>query len=232
MPEPTLTIFSTHALIEVLDALKAGFEREHGCRLAFTLDPTQAVRRRVEEGETFDVAIATRSGIDALAAAGRIAPETIVTLGSTGLGVSVRAGAPKPDIGSVEAFKRALLGAQSVVRSREGASGAFFESVMERLGITEAMRDKIVIAGSGRVAEVAARGEAELAVQQISELVPVKGADFVGPFPAELQQTSEFAAGIASASDARELAAALIALLAAPASAPLYTASGLEPAAG
>ena len=231
MPEPTLTIFSTHALMEVLKALTADFERAHGCRLAFTLDPTQAVRRRIEASEAFDVAIVTRPGIDALAAAGKIAPETCVTIGSTGLGVSVRKGAPKPDIGSVEAFKRALLDAKSVVRSREGASGAFFEAVMERLGITEAMRDKIVIAGSGRVAEFAARGEAELAVQQISELVPVKGADFVGPFPPDLQQTTEFAAGIASASNARDLAAAYIARLAAPASAPLYTANGLEPAA-
>ncbi len=231
MTIPTLTIFSTHALLEVLNALTAGFEREHGCRLQFTLDPTQAVRRRIEQGEKFDVAIATRPGIDALAAAGKIAPETRVVLGSTGLGVSVRAGAPKPDIGSVEAFKRALLDAKSVVRSREGASGAFFEGVMERLGITEAMRDKIVIAGSGRVAEFVARGEAELAVQQISELMPVQGADFVGPFPPELQQTSEFTAGIASESQMRETAAAFIALLAAPASAPLFTASGLEPAA-
>jgi len=231
MPPQSLTIFSTHALLEVLNALKADFERTHGCRLIFSFDPTQAVRRRIEEGETFDIAIATRGGIDALATGGRIAPETCVTVGRTGLGVSVRAGAPKPDIGSVEAFKRALLAAKSVVRSREGASGAFFEEVMERLGITDAMRDKIVIAGSGRVAEVAARGEAELAVQQISELVPVQGADFVGPFPPELQQTTEFAAGAASASDARDTAAAFIALLAAPASAPLFTANGLEPAA-
>ncbi len=231
MPAPTLTIFSTHALVEVLQALQPGFERAHGCRLVFSLDPTQAVRRRIEEGETFDIAIATRGGIDALAAAARSRRNLIVTIGSTGLGVSVRAGAPKPDIGSVEAFKRALLAAKSVVRSREGASGAMLETVMERLGIAEAMREKIVIAGSGRVAEVVARGEAELAVQQISELVPVQGADFIGPFPAELQQVTVFAAGVASASQMRDVAEAFVALLAAPASAALFTANGLEPAA-
>ena len=231
MPTPTLTIFSTHALVEVLQALQPDFEREHGCRLVFTLDPTQAVRRRIEEGETFDIAIATRGGIDALAAGGKIAADSCVTIGSTGLGVSVRAGASKPDIGSVEAFKRALLAAKSVVRSREGASGAMLETVMERLGITDAMRDKIVIAGSGRVAEVVARGEAELAVQQISELVPVQGADFVGPFPPELQHVTVFAAGVASTSQMRDVAEAFIALLAAPASAALFTANGLEPAA-
>ena len=214
----------------MLETLQAEFEHAHDCRLALTLDPTQAVRRRIENGEPFDVAVAIRGGLDALAAQGRIAPGAIVTIASTGLGVSVRAGAQKPDIGSVDAFKRTLLDAKSVVRSREGASGAAFQRVMERLGIAEAMRDKIMIAGSGRVAEFVARGEAELAVQQISELVPVEGADYVGPFPPELQHVSEFAAGIASASKARDLAAAFVALLAAPATAPLLERSGLEPA--
>jgi molybdate transport system substrate-binding protein len=229
LTRPTLTIFSTHALVEVLHALQAGFDRAHGCRLAFTLDPSQAVQHRIENGEAFDIAVITRDAIDALAAGGRIAPDTRVTIARTGLGVSVRAGAPRPDLGSVEAFKRALLDAKSVVRSREGASGALFQAVMERLGITEAMRDKIVIAGSGRVAEFVARGEAELAVQQISELKPVQGTDFVGPFPPELQHVTEFGAGVASASKARDKAMAFIALLAAPASAPLFTANGLEP---
>ncbi len=232
MSTPTLAIFSTHALAAVLDALRPDFERAHGCALAFTLDPTRAVRRRIENGEPFDVAVAIRGGLDALAAQHRIAPATIVTVASTGLGVSVRAGAQRPDIGSVDAFRRALLAAQSVVRSREGASGAVFQRVLERLGIVEAMRDRIVIAGSGRVAEFVARGEAELAVQQISELVPVKGADFVGPFPAELQHVSEFAAGISAASTAPDLAKAFVALLAAPSTASLLKASGLEPAGG
>ena len=230
MTSSTLIILSTHALVEVLHALQPGFQRKNACRLEFALDPTQAVRRRIENGETFDIAIITRPAIDELAAAGKIAPDTRVTIGRTGLGISVRAGAPKPEIGSLEAFKRALLEAKSVVRSREGASGALFAAALERLGISEAMRDKILIAGSGRVAEFVARGEAELAVQQISELVPVKGADFVGPFPPELQHETVFAAGVAIASDAHELAEAFIALLAAPANAPLFIASGLDPA--
>lgn len=232
MTTPTLIIFSTHALAQLLEALQPEFERAQGCRLALTLDPTLAVRRRIEDGEPFDVAIAIRGGLDALAAQGRIAPGTIVPVASTGLGVSVRAGAEKPDISNAEAFKRALLAANSVVRSREGASGAVFQRVLERLGIAEAMRDRIVVAGSGRVAEFVARGEAELAVQQISELIPVKGADYVGPFPSEFQHVSEFAAAIGSGSKAPALAEAFIALLAAPVTAPLLKASGLEPAGG
>ncbi len=227
---PTLIVISTHALVEVLHALQPAFERAHGCQLVFKFDPTQAARRRIENGEAFDVAIATRAGIDALAAAGKIAPDTRVDIGSTGLGVSVRAGTPKPDIGSVQAFKRALLDAKAVVRSREGASGAAFEAIIQRLGVADALRDRINIMGSGRVAEFVAPGE--LAVQQISELKPVKGADYVGPFPAELQQTTHFVAGIAGASTARDLAAAFTALLAAPATAPLLAVNGLEPAAG
>ena len=230
MPAPTLTVFSTHALEAVLEALQPEFERAHDCRLAVTLDPTLTLRRRIEAGEPFDVAVAIRGGLDALAAQGRVAPGTIVTIARTGLGVSVRAGAPRPDIGSIEAFKRALLDAKSVVRSREGASGAVFQRVLERLGIAEVIRDRIVIAGSGRVAEFVVRGEAELAVQQISELVPVKGADYVGPFPPEFQHVSEFAAAIGTTSEAPDLAEALIALLAAPATAPLLKRSGLEPA--
>ncbi|HZD89106.1 MAG TPA: substrate-binding domain-containing protein, partial [Pseudolabrys sp.] len=225
-----IVTFSTHALVEVLRALQPDFEAEQDCRLAFAFDPSQAIRRRVAEGEAFDIVVGTREMIDALAAEGWVAPETRATIGRTGLGISVRAGAARPDLGSVEAFKRALLTAKSVVRSREGASGSAFADVLERLGIADAMRDKVIVAGSGRVAEYAARGEAEMAVQQISELVPVQGADFVGPFPPELQRETVFAAAVSSASEARAAAEAFVALLTAPVSAPVFRANGLAPA--
>lgn len=229
MPAATLKILSTHAAVEVLRALTPRFERESGHRLAFDFDPSQAVTRRIAEGAAFDIAIVTRPVIDALAAQGKVIAATCVDIARTGLGLAVRRGALKPDIGSVEAFKRALLAAKSVVRSREGASGQYFETLLTRLGIAEAMRGKITVAGSGRVAEYVARGEAELAVQQISELVPVEGADYVGPFPPELQVTTTFAAGIAAASNARAAAAAFVSMLAGPDTAPLFEANGLEP---
>jgi molybdate transport system substrate-binding protein len=226
-----IKILSTHAVVEVLAELAPAFERAKGCTLSFHYNPTAVTQREIESGVAFDVAVILKSTLDELAARGIIMRDSCVELARCGLGVSVRAGAKKPDISSVEKFKAALLEAKSVVRSRDGASGKAFEAMTERLGITEALRDKIVIGGAGRIAELVARGEGELAVQQVPELVPVKGADYVGPWPHELQTYSLFGAGISAASQQREAAQAFIAALAAPANAALYKAKGLEPVA-
>ena len=194
-----LKIFSTHAVLDVMNALAPRFEHETGNKLSFHYDPAKAVRRQIESGAAFDVAIVTRPVFDALAGEGHLLPETRADIGRCGLGVAVRKGAAKPDIATTEAFKRALLAAKSIVRSTEGTSGMYFEALLDRLGIADAMRGKIVLGPGGRVAELVARGEAELAVQQIAELLPVKGADFVGPFPPDLQLYSTFSAGVATA---------------------------------
>ncbi|HEX5506887.1 MAG TPA: substrate-binding domain-containing protein, partial [Pseudolabrys sp.] len=198
-----IRVFSTHALYEVLRELGPAFERTSGCNLSCTFDPTKAVRRRIDNGEAFDVAIVTRPVIEELVRRGAIVADTCVDFGRSGLGVSVRKGAEKPRIATVEDFKQALLAARSIVRSAEGASGQYFETLLDRLGIGETVRGKIRIGQSGRVAELVASGEAEMAVQQISELLPVAGAGYVGPFPAELQHYTDFAGGIAAASQAR-----------------------------
>jgi molybdate transport system substrate-binding protein len=143
--------------------------------------------------------------------------------------VAVRQGVPKPDIATIEGFKRAMLAAKSVVRSAEGTSGLYFEQLLDRLGIAEAMRGKIRLGGSGRIAELVASGEAEMAVQQISELLPATGAEFAGPFPPELQLYTVFSAGISTASKDREAAKAFIDFLTAPAAVPLFKVKGLEP---
>ena len=173
-----IKILSTHAVQEVLRELGPLFERAGGFSLAIDYDPANALKRRIDSGAAFDVAIVTRPAIDRLAAQGKIVRESCADIGRCGLGVAVRKGAHKPDIDTVESFKRALLAAKTVVRSRDGASGQYFETLLDRLGIAEAMRGKIVIGPAGRIAELVARGEAELAVQQVPELVPVTGADF------------------------------------------------------
>jgi molybdate transport system substrate-binding protein len=224
-----IKVLSTHAVYEVLAELVPAFERASGHTLSFDYNPTAAIRREIDGGAAFDVAIITRAGVDELVANGMMLNMPSIDLARCGLGVAVRKGAPKPDIGTVEAFKHALLNAKSVVRSKDGASGKTFEVLLERLGMTEAMRDKIIVGPAGRIAELVARGEGELAVQQVPELIPVKGADFVGPFPAELQVYTVFAAGVAAASKHREAAKAFIEALAAPSAATLYKAKGLEP---
>jgi molybdate transport system substrate-binding protein len=229
MPMINIKVLSTHAVAEVLAEFAPAFERASGHSLSFSYNPTAAIKREIDDGAAFDVAIITRPAVDELAVEGVILRENSIDLARCGLGLAVRAGAPKPDIGTIEAFRRVLLNAKSVVRSKDGASGKTFEALLERLGITEAMRDKIIVGPAGRIAELVARGEGELAVQQVPELIPVKGADFVGPFPAELQVYTVFAAGIATASKHRVMAKVFIDALAAPAAAALYKAKGLEP---
>ena len=224
-----IRVLSTHAVLDALNELGPKFERATGHRLSIGYDPAKAVKRQIENGAAFDVAIVTRPVFDDLAAQGKILLETRADIGRSGLGAAVRKGAPKPDIATTEAFKRALLAAKSVVRSTEGTSGIYFEKLLDRLGIAEAMRDKVKLGPSGRVAELVARGEADMAVQQIAELLPVTGAQYAGPFPPELQLYSEFAAGVASASKHREAAKAFIATLTTPEAIALFTAAGLEP---
>jgi molybdate transport system substrate-binding protein len=224
-----IKVLSTHAVEEVLRELGPLFERASGARLAMDYDPANALRRKIEDGVAFDVAIVTRPVIDALAARGKIIQESCRDIGRSGLGVVVRQGAPKPDVASTGAFKRALLAARSVVRSREGTSGVYFEKLLTQLGIADAMAAKIVFGGSGRIAELVARGEAEMAVQQIPELLPVKGVDFAGPLPDELQLYTIFSAGIGVGCRARDVAQGFIDALTAPAASALFKAKGLEP---
>jgi molybdate transport system substrate-binding protein len=225
-----IKILSTHAVLEVLSELGPQFEHMSGNKLSFGYNPTGVIKRQIENGSAFDVAIVTRQALDALAEQGKIKPDTCTDIGRCGLGVAIRKDAPKPDIGTVEAFKRTMLAAKSIVRSTDGASGRYFAKLIDRLGIAEAMRGKIRLGPSGRVAELVASGEVEIAVQQISELLPVTGAAFVGPFPPELQLYTVFSAGASTASNAPEAAKAFVDFLTTTAALALLEAKGLEPA--
>ena len=136
-----IKVLSTHAALDVLNVLGPKFERAAGCRLSFGYDPAKAVKRQIENGAAFDVAIVTRPVFDDLVAQGKMLAEPRADVGRSGLGVSVRQGAVKPDISTTDAFKRALLAANTVVRSTEGTSGIYFDTLLGRLGIAEAMRD-------------------------------------------------------------------------------------------
>jgi molybdate transport system substrate-binding protein len=229
MQMANIKILCTHAVQEVLHELGPLFERAGGFSLAIDYDPANALKRRIGDDTAFDVVIVTRPVIDALARQGKVHREACTDIGRSGLGVAVRQGAAKPDITTVEAFKHALLAARSLVRSKEGTSGLYVETLLDRLGIVDAMRDKIVLGPSGRIAELVARGEAEIAVQQIPELLPVKGVQYVGPLPAELQLYTVFAAGVGSAAKDRAAAKAFVDALVTPSAAALFNLKGLEP---
>lgn len=223
-----LRVLSTMALAGVVKALGAEFEAARGVRLAAEFQPTQRLIARISGGETADVAILTQEGADELVASGVLTGRT--DLARSYVGVAVRAGAPHPDISTRDAFVAALLAAKSIATSQAGASGIFFTGLLERLGIAEQVRAKAIVLPSGYTAELAARGEAEIAVQQVSELMAVPGVEIVGRLPPELGGSAIFAAGVFAQAAQPELGAALIAALAAPEREPLYRDCGLEQA--
>ncbi len=220
-----IKLLSSGAMRTALEELAPQFERATEHKLAISFAGTNAIASRLQAGETVDVVIAASPVIDTFVEAGRLA--TRVDLVRSGVGVAVRAGAPKPDIGSAEAFKRTLLAAKSFARST-GPSGVYIARLIEGLGIAEEMKEKTTIVRTGLVAELVAKGEAEIGVQQISELIAVKGVD-VSPMPDALQQMTVFAAGLFPATKDSEPVQALIKFLTSPAVYPVIKAKGLEP---
>jgi molybdate transport system substrate-binding protein len=223
-----IEVLSTLALRGVLLEVAADFRARAGLAVAAGYQSTNAQLLAISQSATADVAIITRPAIDQLVGEGKIVAGSVADIARSGVGLAVPAGAPKPDIATVEAFKRTLLAAKSIAFSRIGASGLHFGEVIERLGIAAEVCRKAII-GDSYVGEIAARGEAELAVQQVSELMPVSGIDIVGPLPGDLQKISVFSAGIFTAARDPAGAAELVAYLALPELAPILTRKGLSP---
>jgi molybdate transport system substrate-binding protein len=199
-----------------------------GCAFDASFQSSNGLMSRIANGEMADIAVLTRAALDTLIADGKVTAGSRVDLARSGVGLAVRAGAPKPDIGSADALRRALLAARSVAYTRTGASGIHFARVIAELGIADAINAKAKIA-DGFAGEAVARGEVEIAVQQLSELMQVPGLDIVGPLPDELQQSVTFTAGIFAGAARPEAARALVALLAARDSAPVIARHGLVP---
>ena len=229
-----IRLLSTTAMKTTIDELVESFERSTGHTLAPDYAPSAQIARRVAAGEQADVAIATPLGIDDLIGQGRIVAGTRADIARSAIALAVRKGAPKPDISSAEKFRQALLAAKSIATSAPvggGQSGAHLVRIFERLGITEAMKPKTLHGPGGPAGLIGlflVRGEAEIGIQQLSELMAVPDIDIVGPLPDEIQVYTVFAAGLATA--ARDAAAgrALIAHLTTPAAAAVLQAKGLE----
>lgn len=207
--------------------IKPRFEADTGYRLDIDWRPTAAIMKSIGEGARADVIIGIDNSMDKLIADGVVGADTRVALADSILGVGVRAGAPRPDIASAEAFKRAMTEARAVAYSKAGASGIYFANLIQRLGIADAVNARAVVIPMGFTAEKVASGEAELAIQQVSELMTVPGIDIVGPFPPELQTVTRFDAAIFA--DARNTAGAtaFMTALTSPAAAKAYADGGL-----
>lgn len=212
-------------MLEILPAC----ERKSGTKLDMVWGSTMGLAKDIAAGTTGDLAVLTAQVIDDLIREGKTVAGSRVDLARSGIGVAVRKGAAKPDIASPEALKRALLAARSLAHSRTGQSGIYFPTVLAKLGIGDAMKSKLVVPEGGpAIGELVARGEAEIGIQQISELLPVGGIEIVGPLPEPLQKITVFSAGVlATAQDPRR-AADLLAFIA-EASRPLLQGKGLEP---
>ena len=223
-----IKVLSTVAVKAVVEELGPQFERQTGHKLVVTYGVANTMRRQIEAGESFDVAIMTAPVADALIKAGLIVPSSRADMARGGIGIAVRAGTPKPDISSVEALKRALLAADSIAYSKEGWSGLYFAGLIERFGMTDAMRPKTRY-GAANVGEMVAAGEAQMGVQLINELMAVPGLELVGPLPAEVQNYVILTAGVGALARDRAAAEAFVQFVTAPANAPLIRAKGLEP---
>jgi molybdate transport system substrate-binding protein len=212
------------------------FEAATGNKVVTAFGPSmgtteKAIPVRIARGEPVDVLIMVGTALDGLIKQGKVASGSKVDLVRSPIGMVVRAGAPKPDIGSVEALKRTLLAAKSIAYS-DSASGVYVATeLFQRLGIADQVKGKATMIPAEPVAAVVARGEAEIGFQQVSELLAIPGVDFVGQLPSEVQKITMFSAGIATAAKVPVAGKALIAFLASSTAAPVLTKSGLEPVA-
>jgi molybdate transport system substrate-binding protein len=222
------TVALTPALGELVPTYESG-----GNKLVLVYSTIADLKRRIEAGETADVMILSRPALDDLQTQGKVAQGSIVNVGRSYVAVGVHAGAPKPDIGTAEKLKAALLATKSISYAdpaKGGASGVYFAKVLDRLGIADQMKSKTVLVPGAEAGQLVARGEVEMGVAQASEIASVPGAEVVGPLPGDLNSAIVFAVGIGSTSKDPAAAKSLIELLTGPAGAAVLKSKGLDPA--
>jgi molybdate transport system substrate-binding protein len=225
-----LRVLITNGMKPVMAEVAAQFEHSSGLKLSIRYEGSAILQQEIARGDTFDVAMLITSNMDAIAKLDKIAATTRVDVARSGLGMVVGAGRPKPDISTVDAFKRAMLDAKSIAYVTKGASGIHFIAVCERLGIAEQVKAKGKTLPTGTVAEFVANGEAELAIQQKSELVSLKGTDLLGPLPPEVDLVSLIAAAASASTKESDAAKAFIKFFATPEVITVIKAKGMDPA--
>jgi molybdate transport system substrate-binding protein len=225
-----IVVLTNLGVVSAVRDLAPAFERASGHKVIVSFELGSAMMQKINSNAPADLVTQTPDVIDSLIKQGKVVGER-VDFARAGIGVAVKAGAPKPDIGSADAFKRSMLAAKSIAYSRAGASGVYVANLMERLGIADQVKDKVKLVDGVPVAELVAKGNVEIGMQQINVILPVAGIDYVGPLPSELQSYVVFASGILAVSKAPEAALAMARFMAAPEAGPLIRKSGMEPAA-
>jgi molybdate transport system substrate-binding protein len=228
-----IKVLSAGGIRPPLEELASRFERTSAHKVALRFVGGALMKQELQAGSAFDVVIAEASVLDEFLKAGKLDPATRAEVARAGVGMGIRAGAPKPEIASVDAFKRALLNAKSVAYSKEGMAGLHFLGVLERLGISKEMQPKLIPTVAGDPARgtfaLVSRGEAELGIGAIATIF-TPGIDFVGPIPAELQRYIQFAAAVGTAAKEATAGAELIKFITTPAAASVLKDKGMEPA--
>jgi molybdate transport system substrate-binding protein len=227
--ENTVRLLSTLGLMGAMRSLSSAYEAATGVQIEADFAPTQALLKRLRNGEAADLVILTREGLDEVIAEGRVVAESAADLARSYVGIAVAAGQAHPDISSASALRKTLLAARSVAYSRLGASGIYFAELIVRMGIAAEINARATIVQQGFTAERLVSGEVDLAVQQISELKQVEGIEVVGPIPQDLQTPALFSAGRMAMAKNAQAADRLLRYLASPEVAPVLRQSGLEP---
>jgi molybdate transport system substrate-binding protein len=225
-----IKVLCSNGLREVMLDVAPEFERATGHKLNLTFGLAAAFKQRIEGGEAFDVVVLVPALLDEVVKQGKVAGDSRAVIARAGNGLAIRAGAPRPEIKTPDAFKAALVNAKSIAYAKAGQSGVYFVGLLDRLGIADAVKAKAQAQATGvEVGAAVARGDAELGVLPISEILPVKGVELLGPFPADLQGYVVMEAGVGAAAKDHAAAAALVKFLKSPEHFPVIKQKGMEP---
>jgi molybdate transport system substrate-binding protein len=225
-----IKVLASNSLKTSLEELGPQFEKATEHKVIFTFNAAVPLKAEIEKGVAFDIAILSAPLTDDLVKQGKLVDATRTDISRSSAGLAVKRGAPKPDIGTTEAFTRALLAAKSICYVEQGATGIYLKGLFERLGIAEQLKGKTkLLPPSNPAAHAVANGEAEIGMTQISEILPYEGAELVGPLPADIQLTSVYPAAVGTGAKEAEAAKAFIKFLTTPAAAAVLKAKGLEP---
>jgi molybdate transport system substrate-binding protein len=226
-----IKVLTTGAFKQVVVTMAADFQARTGHTLDIQNDTAGALTKRIAAGETFDVLILTPAGLKTLAQNGVVDGASIMPLAKVAIGVAVKAGATKPAIGTVDEFKQALLQAKHVAYidpQSGGSSGIYLDQLFQRMGLSDMLRPKAVLVPGGLVAERLVSGQADLAIHQISEILPVQGAELVGPIPEAIQNYTYYAAALSERSKSSEPAKAFLSVLGQKDAGDVIRAKGME----